>query len=71
MLSASRCGPGRRAQAAEHRRAELMQAGERDLHLGLHARRSHNATPRRPLLQVLQQGGLADARFTAQDQTRL
>ena len=44
--------PGQARQAAQHRRAELMQAGERDLHLGLDARRSRDATPRRPLLQV-------------------
>ena len=45
-----------------------MQAGERELHLGLDARRSRDATPGRPLLQVVQQRGLADPRLAAQDQ---
>jgi hypothetical protein len=33
----------------EHRRAKLMQAGERKLHLGLDSRGLRHATPRRPL----------------------
>jgi hypothetical protein len=55
-------------QAAEHRRAEQMQAGERDLHLGLDPRGTGDSTPRRPLVEILQQNGLADARFATEDQ---
>ena len=52
----------------QKRRAELLQPGERELHLGLDARRSRDATLRRPLHQVVQQGGLADPRLAAHDQ---
>ena len=55
-------------QPVEHRTAELMHAGERQLHLGLHAGRSRDGPARSPLDDVFQQGGLADARFAAQDQ---
>ena len=47
VLSASRCGPGSASQAVEHRRAQRVQAGERQLHLGLDARRARDPTPRR------------------------
>src|SRR5918992_3098856 len=57
-------------QAVHERRAELLQPSPRELHLGLDAHRSDNATPRRAPEQVLQQRGLADARLTAQDQNR-
>jgi hypothetical protein len=56
------------AQPVEHRAAELMQAGERELHLGLHAGRSDDAPARCLLDDVLQQHGLADPRLAAQDQ---
>ena len=45
-----------------------MQTRERELHLGLDARGAHDAEPGRPLVHVVQQRGLADARLTAQDQ---
>ena len=37
-LRASRCGARKRVEPVEHRRAELMDPGERQLHLRLHAR---------------------------------
>ena len=43
----------------EHRRAQLMQPGERELHLGLDARSASHATPHRMLGDVLQQRCLA------------
>ena len=55
-------------QPVQHRRTQLMQAGERELHLGLHAGRSHDATPGAGRRQVVQQRGLADSRFTTQHQ---
>ena len=45
-----------------------MQDGERQFHLGLNTRRPDNPAIRRALLHVVQQGGLADSRLTAQDQ---
>ena len=66
--SASRCGPGSRSSRSSERRAELMQARERELHLRLHARRPRDPAARRALHQVLQQRGLADARLAAQHQ---
>ena len=45
--SASRCGDRQSLQLVEHRRAQLMQAGEGELHLGLHARRPGDPTSRR------------------------
>ena len=47
-LSASRCGPGSASSSVEHRRAELMQPGERQLHLGLDARDPGDADTPRP-----------------------
>jgi hypothetical protein len=61
----------RRRQRCEpilERGAELLQAGERDLGLGLHARGARDVAVRRGLDQVLQQRGLADARLAAQDE---
>ena len=45
-----------------------MQPGERELHLGLNARRSREATSCRALRQVFQQRGLPEPRLAAQDQ---
>jgi hypothetical protein len=45
-----------------------MQPRERELHLGLDARRSRDARPRRLLADVLEQRRLADPRLAAQDQ---
>ena len=47
-----------------------MQSGERELHLGLHARSPRKATPGRLLGDVLQERRLADARLAAQHQRR-
>ena len=55
-------------ETAEHRCAQRMQAGERELHLGLDARRPGDPASRRGHRQVLQQGGLADARLAAKHQ---
>src|SRR4051794_16000187 len=44
-----------------------MQPRERQLHLRLDARRARDPASRRLLGDVVQQRGLADARFTAQD----
>ena len=59
---------GKRVEAVEHRRAELMQPRERQLHLGLDAGDPRDAEARRLPGAVLQQGGLADARLAADDQ---
>ena len=59
---------GQVVEPAEHGRAQLMQTRERELHLRLDARRSHDAPPRRVPQQVLQQRGLADTGFASQDQ---
>jgi hypothetical protein len=45
-----------------------VQSRERELHLGLDARSARDATPRRPLDDVLQQRGLADAGVAADDE---
>ena len=55
-------------EAVQERRAQLVQPGERELHLGLDARRLRDAKSRRALQQVGQQRGLAGAGLTAQDQ---
>ena len=55
-------------QAVQQGRAQLMQDGERQFHLGLDTGRAHHATAGRVLLDVVQQDGLADSRLTAQDQ---
>jgi hypothetical protein len=54
----------------QHRRAQLMQAGERQFHFRLHARRALDpaALAGAPAGQVLQQCGLAHARVTAYHQ---
>jgi hypothetical protein len=52
----------------QHRRAQLMQCRERQLHLRLHARCPRHQASRRPPGQVVQQHGLAHARLTAHHQ---
>ena len=59
---------GEAVQAIDERRAELMQPRERELHLGLDARRPGDAAPRRAPHQILQQGALAHAGLAAQHQ---
>ena len=46
--SASRCGAGSRDEPVEHRRAQLVQAGERELHLGVDAGGARDAAARTP-----------------------
>ena len=61
---------GKPLEPVQHRRAELMQPGVRELHLGLDARRQRDTTARRAFEQVLQQRGLPDPGLAAQDQHR-
>ena len=56
------------SELTEHRRAQLVQPGERKLHLGLDARGAGDATALRVLEHVLEQRRLADPRLAAQDQ---
>jgi hypothetical protein len=58
---------GQALQPIQHRRAELMQPGERELRLRLDASDTRDATPRRRAAHVVQQRALADPRLTAQD----
>jgi hypothetical protein len=58
------------AAPVEHRRAELMQSRERQLHLGLDAGDARDAKARRLPSAVVQEGRLADARLPAEDQHR-
>ena len=60
--------PGSRSSVVQHRRAQLMQPGERQLHLRLHAHRARHPAPVRPVDQVVQQRGLAHARVAAHHQ---
>ena len=55
-------------EPVEHRRAQLMQPGERELHLRLDARRSRDRGTQTRARQVVQQRGLADPGLAAQDQ---
>ena len=55
-------------EAAEHRRAQGVQAGEGELHLGFNARRPGDPAPCGGGRHVLQQGCLADPGLAAQDQ---
>ena len=55
-------------ETPEHRRAQRMQARERELHLGLDASRPGDAAPIRSVRQVSQQGGLADPSLAPEDE---
>jgi hypothetical protein len=59
---------GQSVESVEHRRAQLVKPGERELHLRLDARDPGDATLRGPLGDVVQQRRLADPRLTAQQQ---
>lgn len=60
---------GQAIEMLQHRRAQLVQAGEGQLHLGLDARRSGEpATRPESTRQVIQQSRLADAGLAAQYQ---
>lgn len=48
--------------------AQLMQAREGQLHLGLHPGHPHDSVPGDALGVVIQQGGFPDSRLTAYDQ---
>src|ERR1044071_6558021 len=61
-------GFGEMAQPIKHRSAELVQAGERKLYLGLDADGAHDAALRRLRREVLQQRGLANSSLAAQDE---
>ena len=50
-------------EVVEARRAQLLQRGERELHLPLHPDGAGNAEVRACLRGVLEQGRLADARL--------
>ena len=55
-------------EPVEHRRAQRMQTGERELHLGLDACRSGYPASLRCRRQMPQQSGLADSRLAAEDE---
>ena len=57
-----------RVESVEHRRAELMDAGERQLHLRLDARDLRDTESRRLPGDVLEQRRLSDARLASDDQ---
>jgi hypothetical protein len=52
----------------QHRRAQLMQPREGQLHFGLHSRCPRYQAPRGPPGQVVKQNGLAHAGLTAHHQ---
>ena len=54
-------------QTIDHRRAELMKAGERKLHLGLDARGPSNQASRSAGGQIIEQRGLADSRLASEN----
>ena len=60
--------PRQTPQPAQHRRAQLMQPRERQLHLRLHPRRPHHPATRRPPGQEPQQRRLAHPRLTTHHQ---
>ena len=64
------CGSWKSVEPVEHRRAELMQPRERQLHLGLDAGEPRDAEARRLPGAMVQQRRLADARLAADDQHR-
>ena len=61
---------GKGVEVAEHRRAQLVQAGVGELHLGLHAGDLGDAEAGGLAGGVAQQGRLADARLAADHQHR-
>jgi hypothetical protein len=61
---------GKLREAAEQRRAELVQCRERQLHLGLDSGDAGDPEPRRLPSAVLQDGRLADAGLAANDEDR-
>ncbi len=59
---------GKPVEPAHHRHAQLVQPGERQLHLRLDTGRPQDLTPGRALHQVLDEGGFADSGLTAENQ---
>ena len=59
---------GQAIEPAQHRPTQLVQPGEGQLHLGLHARRALQPASGRPLGDVLQQRRLAHPRLSVDDQ---
>ena len=55
-------------QPAEHRHAQLVQPGERQLHLGLHPPGPDHPKPHRPAGRIVQQRRLPDPGLAAHDQ---
>ncbi len=66
--TASRWGSGRRFHEVEHRRAQLLKRGVRELHLPIDPRGPEGPEVSRVLKLVLEDGGLADARLAVDDQ---
>ena len=58
---------GQAVEAIQHRRAELMEPAVGQLHLRLDAHGPRDVPARDPVGEVVQQGALADARLTPQD----
>ena len=58
-------GVGQAVEPVEHRRAELVQAGKRELDLRLNSDRPQQPQVRRRIDRVVQQRGLADPRLSA------
>jgi hypothetical protein len=61
---------GQLIEPAQQGRAQLVDTGERELHLRFHTRDPRDAEPRCLPCGVVQQGGLPDPRLPAQDQRR-
>ena len=59
---------GQTVEQIEHRRAQLVQTGECQLHLRLDPGSPRHPTARRSPRHVVQQGGLADAGFAMNDE---
>ena len=58
----------KRVELVEHRRAELLDPGERQLHLRLHARDLRHTESRGMTSGVLEQRRLSDARLASDDE---
>jgi hypothetical protein len=61
-------GTGQPLAPVKERHAQLMKTGERQLHLGFHARRPRGTASRRALQQILKQRGLAHPGLATQHQ---
>ena len=62
--------PRQLVEPAEHRHAQLVQPGERQLHLGLHPPGPDHPKPRRPAGRIVQQRRLPDPGLAAHHQHR-